>query len=67
MAREHVEAVFGPQWVQDSLKFHRDRTRGAERIVLRLRELLREYDPTLPDPYDGTAWASVEQNTGTKP
>lgn len=65
MAREHVEAVFGPEWVQDSLKFYKDYARGADRIVLRLREMLREYDPTLPDPHDGTAWARVEQNTGT--
>lgn len=60
MSQEHVEAVFGPQWVQDSLAFHRAQLRVAERVVVRLRELLREQDPSLPDPYNGKAWGRVE-------
>lgn len=62
MAREHVEAVFGPQWVQDSLKWHKERLAGAEKIVLSLRKMLRERDPSLPDPYDGTAWWELEKS-----
>jgi hypothetical protein len=60
MAKEHVEAVFGPQYVQDALKHERENVRHAERIVLRLRELLIGYDPSLPHPLDGRAWAELE-------
>ena len=60
MSREHVEAVFGPQYVQDSLAYYRERYYQAERVIIRLRELLREHDPSLPDPFDGNAWMKFE-------
>jgi hypothetical protein len=33
----------------------------AELIILSLRRKLIELDPGLPDAYDGTAWARIEQ------
>lgn len=61
MAQADVEAVFGPQWVQDALRFERGRARMAEKIILALRRELREADPSLPMEYDGTAWAEIER------
>jgi len=61
VSQEHVEAVFGPQWVQDSLKWHREYQKKAEEHILNLRAALRGYDPTLPDIYDGEGWHRWEQ------
>ena len=62
MSQEHVEAVFGPQWVQDKLAFYRERLCEAEIVVLRLRELLREIDPSFPDPFNGKEWMKIEKS-----
>ena len=42
---------------RDDLRVH---LRLAEQIVLNLRRRLIAADPSLPDPYDGTAWAVFE-------
>jgi hypothetical protein len=61
VSEEDVRYVFGPPWVQESLDFYRQRYAGAEKVVLRLRTLLREQDSSLPDIYDADAWAKIEQ------
>ena len=62
MAKEHVEAVFGPQWVQDSLEWHRRFVKHAEEHVLNLRYALRKYDSSLPDIHDGHGWYEWENS-----
>ena len=60
VSQKHVEAVFGPQWVQDAWRRSEDRADMAQTIVLSLRRKLRSSDPSLPHEYDGTAWATIE-------
>lgn len=61
MSEEHVTAVFGPPWVRDRVHNLQSDRVHAERVILALRRRLRELDPTLPDVYDGTAWATFEE------
>jgi hypothetical protein len=37
---------------------------GAEQAILALRRRLREFDPSLPIEYDGTAWQPFEDAHG---
>lgn len=61
MSKADVEAVFGPQWVQDERRNLNLRARAAEQIVLALRHALRcVYDGSLPDVHDGAAWRPIE-------
>ena len=54
-----------PLWLSDYFMEERDREterlRGAEKIILSLRRKLRATDPSLPNEYDGTAWAEIEK------
>lgn len=60
MSEDHVTQVFGPPWVREARAHDREQLDWAMRIIPRLRALLREHDPTLPHPLDGTAWAKIE-------
>jgi hypothetical protein len=44
----------------DAQDWFRDRCYGTEKIVVALRKKLISLDPSLPQYYDGTAWAKIE-------
>jgi hypothetical protein len=59
VTEQHVHEIMCPiiERERDEL---RDRMRHAERVIVRLRQLLRAADPSLPHECDGNAWAPLE-------
>lgn len=45
----------------EPLRRDRERLYEAQRVLVALRRRLREFDPSLPDEYDGNAWFRIEQ------
>ena len=61
MSEEHVTAVFGPPWVRDAMELYKAEAEGLKNALLACRRLARSMDATLPDIFDGPAWAEIEE------
>ena len=59
MSELDVHRIICP-WEHRELLELRDRVTLAEQKMLALRRMLRATDPSLPDEYDGNAWALIE-------
>lgn len=60
MSQEHVHAIMCPAVERERDRLRED-VRAATSAIVQLRLRLRDYDPSLPNEYDGNLWVPLEK------